>query len=71
MNGTVFCCSELKIIKKDSEYFIRYDAGAVAIFQKESKITFDESLKAQKNEKDAYEVIIATQTREGKNKPMF
>lgn len=35
------------------------------MFEKESKITFVEALKAQRSERDAYEVIIATQSREG------
>lgn len=41
------------------------------MIEKESKITSEEALKAQKSERDAYDVIIATQTREGKNKPCF
>lgn len=43
----------------------------MATFEKESKITFDEAMKAQKSESDAYEVIIATQSREGRGRPQF
>ena len=41
------------------------------MIEKESKITSEEASKAQRSERDAYEVIDATQTREGKNKPFF
>lgn len=61
----------IDIIKRESEYFIRYDTGTIAMIEKESKITSEEASKAQRSERDAYEVIVATQTREGKNKPFF
>lgn len=71
MNEVIFAGFGVDIIKRDGEYFIRYDTGTIAMIEKESKITSEEALKAQKSENDAYEVIIATQTREGKNKPLF
>ena len=71
MNEVIFTDFGVDIIKRNCEYFIRYDTGTIAMIEKESKITPEEALKAQKSENDAYEVIIATQTREGKNKPFF
>lgn len=71
MNEVIFTDFGVDIIKRNGEYFIQYDTGAIAMIKKESKITPEEALKAQKSENDAYEVIIATQTREGKNKPFF
>ncbi|MCF8582601.1 hypothetical protein L2X67_22810 [Enterobacter ludwigii] len=71
MNEVIFTGFGVDIIKRNGEYFIRYDTGTIAMIEKESKINPEEALKAQKSENDAYEVIIATQTREGKNKPFF
>ncbi|MEH5891322.1 hypothetical protein [Enterobacter roggenkampii] len=71
MNEVIFTGFGIFIIKREGEYFIRYDNGTIAMIEKESKITSEEALKAQKSERDAYDVIIATQTREGKNKPCF
>lgn len=71
MSEVIFTGFGIDIIKRDNEYFIRYDAGTIAMIDKESKITSEEALKAQRSERDAYEVIVATQTREGKNKPFF
>ncbi|HGD3425957.1 TPA: hypothetical protein ACI4DF_004694 [Enterobacter hormaechei] len=71
MNEAIFTGFGIDIIKRESEYFIRYDTGTIAMIEKVSKITSEEALKAQKSERDAYDVIIVTQTREGKNKPFF
>ncbi|MCK7427710.1 hypothetical protein [Enterobacter chengduensis] len=71
MNEIIFTGFGVDIIKRDGEYFIRYDTGTIAMIEKESKITPEEALKAQKSENDAYEVIIATQTRERENKHFF
>ncbi|HHA1256730.1 TPA: hypothetical protein ACOEEM_001354 [Enterobacter asburiae] len=71
MNEVIFTGFGVDIIKRDGEYFIRYDTGTIAMIEKESKITPEEALKAQKNENDAYDVIIATQTREGKTSLSF
>ncbi|EMG7110216.1 hypothetical protein V5J96_001425 [Enterobacter cloacae] len=71
MDELIFTGFGIDIIKRNGEYFIRYDTGTIAMIEKESKIKLEEALKAQKSESDAYEVIIATQTREGKNKPFF
>ncbi|MFW2120240.1 hypothetical protein, partial [Enterobacter cloacae complex sp.6730051] len=64
MSEVIFTGFGIDIIKRDNEYFIRYDAGTIAMIDKESKITSEEALKAQRSERDAYEVIVATQTRD-------
>ena len=71
MSELIFTDYGIDIVKKKNDYYIRYDDGTIAMFEKESKITFDEALKAQKSENDAYEVIIATQSREGRGRSQF
>ncbi|MGG6192673.1 hypothetical protein ACQV2B_01015 [Pantoea allii] len=71
MTELIFTGYGIDIIKRNDNYYIRYDDGTIAMFEKESKITFDEALKAQKSENDAYEVIIATQSREGRGRSQF
>lgn len=71
MTELIFTGYDIDIIKRNDNYYIRYDDGTIAMFEKESKITFDEALKAQKSENDAYEVIIATQSREGRGRSQF
>ncbi|OAE09009.1 hypothetical protein [Pantoea sp. OXWO6B1] len=71
MSELIFTGYGIDIVKKNDDYYIRYDDGTIAMFEKESKITFDEALKAQKSESDAYEVIIATQSREGRGRSQF
>ncbi|PNC12450.1 hypothetical protein CK477_09070 [Enterobacter cloacae] len=71
MNEAIFTGFGIDIIRREGEYFIRYDNGTIAMIEKESKITSEEALKAQKSERDAYDVIIATQSRERKNKSFF
>lgn len=48
MNEVIFTGFGIDIIKRDGEYFIRYDTGTIAMIEKESKITPEEALKAQK-----------------------
>jgi len=71
MSELIFTGYGIDIVKKNDDYYVRYDDGTIAMFEKESNITFDEALKAQKSENDAYEVIIATQSREGRGRSQF
>ncbi|OAE45368.1 hypothetical protein A7J58_20580 [Enterobacter cloacae] len=71
MNRVIFTGFGIDIIKREGEYFIHYDAGTIAMIEREAKITSGEALKAQKSERDAYEVIIITQARERENKSLF
>ncbi len=45
--------------------------GTIGMYERKSKILFYEALKAQESERDTYEVIIATQSREGMGRPHF
>ncbi|WP_314983682.1 hypothetical protein [uncultured Pantoea sp.] len=71
MSKLIFTGYGVDIVKKNDGYYIRYDDGTVAMFEKESKITFDDAMKDQKSEADAYEVIIATQFRERRRRPQL
>lgn len=48
MDELIFTGFGIDIIKRSGEYFIRYDTGTIAMIEKESKITLEEALKAQK-----------------------
>ncbi len=71
MSEIIFTGFGVDISIEENEYYILYDAGTIAMIEKKSKITPEEASKAQKSEKDAYEVIIATQKREGNDQPLF
>lgn len=70
MQKVIFSRYGIDIIERDSKLYIKYDSGHFSIKEIESEITEDESLKAQKSEKDAYKVIIATQNRERDDEPL-
>jgi hypothetical protein len=63
MNGTIFSGFGIEVFKRDGRYFIRYDAGEIAVQFREEEITEEEAAKAQKSEEDAYEVLLACQRR--------
>ncbi|WP_328800441.1 hypothetical protein T3H97_17880 [Paenibacillus sp. LX16] len=51
----------INIIRRDGGIFISFDAGGIVVQMIEIEITEEESLKAQKSERDAYELIIKLQ----------
>lgn len=51
----------INIIRRDGEIFISFDAGGIVVQMIEIEITEEESLKAQKSERDAYELTIKLQ----------
>lgn len=65
MDEKIFAGYGVEIFLRQGKYFIRYDAGEIAIKMREDEITHDEAIKAQKSEKDAYEVLLACEQREG------
>ncbi|WP_145393830.1 hypothetical protein [Pantoea sp. SJZ147] len=67
MTELIFTGYGIDIIKRNDDYYVRYDDGTVAMFEKESKITFVEALKAQQSAQDAYEVMLLTQNRKKLN----
>ena len=63
MTDRVFEGFGIEILKRDNHLFVRYDAGHFAVKMVEAEITEYEAQKAQKSERDAYEVILETQKR--------
>ncbi|MGP0576856.1 hypothetical protein ACTP13_07540 [Paenibacillus peoriae] len=51
----------INIVGRDGGIFIIFDAGGIVVQMIEIEITEEESLKAQKSERDAYELIIKLQ----------
>ncbi|MGG4214041.1 hypothetical protein [Paenibacillus sp. FSL L8-0638] len=51
----------INIIRRDGGIFISFDAGGIVVQMIEIEITEEESLKAQRSERDAYELIIKLQ----------
>lgn len=63
MDDTIFAGHCIEIFKRNEHFFIRYDAGEIAVQIREEELTAEEVAKAQKSEKDAYEVLLACQMR--------
>lgn len=63
MSDEIFSGFGIEIFKRDGRYFIRYDAGEIAVQIREEEITEEEAAKAQKSEGGAYEVLLACQRR--------
>ena len=64
MSEPIFSDYGVEIFSRDGRFFIRYDAGEIAVQMREDEITAEEASKAQKSEKDAYEVLLACERRE-------
>ncbi len=58
--------SGIELIKKEEKYFLRFDAGELAVQMQELEITAEESTQVQRNPADAYNIILKYQ-----NKAMF
>ncbi|KJH60459.1 MULTISPECIES: hypothetical protein [Pantoea] len=71
MNKKIFSGYGIDIVKRDGFFYIQYNDGSLVGKEIESKITEDEALKAQKSPKDASEIILLTQKRDGINTPKF
>jgi hypothetical protein len=63
MTETVFSGFGVEIVKRDGRYFARYDDGDIVAHLREDEISEEEVAKAQKSERDAYEVLLACQLR--------
>ncbi|WP_156876278.1 hypothetical protein [Rhodoferax antarcticus] len=63
MNSMIFSGFGIEIFKRDERYFIRYDAGELAVQFREDEINEDEAANAQKSEESAYDVLLACQRR--------
>jgi len=63
MEEITFSGFGVEIIKRLGRFYIRYDAGEIAVSMEEKEITEAEANKAKLSERDAYEVILACQKR--------
>lgn len=63
MNNIIFSDFGIEIFKRNQRYFIRYDAGELAVQFREDEINEDEVAKAEKSEESAHEVLLACQRR--------
>jgi hypothetical protein len=66
MSEIIFSDFGIQIIQRDSKFYIRYDAGEIVIQMREDEITKEETIKAQKSEQDAYEVLLMCERRAAK-----
>lgn len=57
----IFTGNGIEIVKRDSSYYLIYDAGEISDRMEEIQITEDEVLLAQKSSMDAYNIIIKYQ----------
>ncbi|HCR1888322.1 TPA: hypothetical protein ONC26_004787 [Enterobacter roggenkampii] len=48
MNGVIFTGFGIDIIKRGDEYFIRYDAGTIAMIEREAKNYIRRSIESTK-----------------------
>lgn len=63
MDEMIFTGFGVEILKRDGRYIIKYDSGEIISKIKEAEISEEEFLKAQKSEKDAYEVLLDCERR--------
>jgi len=59
----IFSGFGIKIFKHNGKFFVRYDSGQSVSYTIEKEITEEEAIKAQKSEKDAYEMLIERKRR--------
>ncbi len=53
----------LAIFKRNGKYIVKYDSGEIVSKTLEAEITKEEIQKAQKSERDAYEVLLVCDRR--------
>lgn len=53
----------ISIVKKDDKLYMLYDSGGLTMRYLIAEITEDESLKAQRSERGAYEVLLVIQSQ--------
>ena len=63
MNDLLFSDYGIEVRRRDGRFFIRYDAGKVAVQMREDEISEEEFLSVQQSEKDAYGVLLRVQQR--------
>lgn len=63
MDEMIFTGYGVDIFRRDGKYIIKYDSGEIVSKMVEDEISEEEVLKAQKSERDAYEVLLACERR--------
>jgi len=63
MAETLFSGFGVEIIRRDGRLYARYDGGYHVCQMREDEITEEEAARAQRSEKDAYEVLLACERR--------
>ncbi|TQR20865.1 hypothetical protein [Psychrobacillus vulpis] len=66
--GVIFTDYGIEISIENGRYFLNYDEGELVPQFRTIEITFEEAEKAKLSPKDAYEVIIAFQNKELREK---
>ncbi|WP_027088444.1 hypothetical protein [Cohnella panacarvi] len=66
--NVVFSDYGIEISEENGRYFLNYDEGELVPHFRTIEITLEEAEKAKQSSKDAYEVIIAFQNKERKEK---
>lgn len=66
--GVIFSDYGIEISVENGRYFLNFDEGELVPQFRTIEITFDEAEKAKLSPKDAYEVIIAFQNKERREK---
>lgn len=68
MDEQIFTNFGLGIFKRNGKYIVKYDSGEIVSQMLEDEITEEEAQKAQKSERDAYEVLLVCERRRLNNK---
>ena len=66
MKETIFEDFGIEILMRGGQLFAKYDAGELVTEMMELEITEYEAEKAQKSERDAYEVLLEAERRGAK-----
>ena len=64
MSELIFSGYGVDILKTDGRFYIVYDTGGIGSCDKQSEITAQEVLEAQKSENDAHSVLLRCEKRE-------
>ena len=63
MDKVIYSGNGIEIVEDKGKVFVVYDAGEIVVDMRRSEITEAEAKKAMISERDAYEVILETQSR--------
>lgn len=58
MSEEIFSDFGIRIIKSEGRFYIEYDAGEVAVSMRTVEVTEQEAQRAQRSERDAYEILL-------------